>query len=257
MNRSTSARIAVVTGASSGIGLSCARDLAKRGYSLYLGARRVNLLEVYSSELLSLGAPEVHFSFLDVQIQKSIEDFYSAYTKAFKLSPDVLINNAGLARGRDPVLTASIADWREMIDSNLTGLVLVTKIFLPSMVEAMRGDIVMIGSIAGDQSYEGGSVYCASKAAVTAFTDTLRLEVNGKNIRVIQVDPGMVETEFSLVRLRDQGAANKVYTGLKPLTGDDVAASIGFAISQPPHVCISKLVLLPTAQASVSKVHRG
>jgi 3-hydroxy acid dehydrogenase/malonic semialdehyde reductase len=202
------------------------------------------------------GSPAVSTCFVDVRDHESVKSFHQHFVKSFGTAPDVLVNNAGLARGKDPVSSAQVADWHEMIETNVTGLALVTHSFLPSMIEKRTGDIVMIGSIAGSQSYEGGSVYCASKAAVTAFTNALRLEVNGSNIRVIQVDPGMVETEFSLVRMKDDALASKVYDGVEPLSGRDIGDAVAHAVNLPSRICVSNITLLPTQQASVSKVHR-
>jgi 3-hydroxy acid dehydrogenase/malonic semialdehyde reductase len=247
---------ACITGASSGIGEAIALDLAKDGWNLCLGARRLDRLSKLKERLLSQGASRVEIFQLDVRNEKNVSTFHESVLRTFGKAPYLLINNAGLARGRDKVINANLEHWREMIDTNLTGLMLTSKAFVGSMIANGSGHIVMIGSIAGNDVYEGGSAYCASKFGVRAFTECLRLELCGTNVRMTLVDPGMVETEFSLVRLENESAAKDVYKGMTPLTGADIAQSVMFAVNSPAHVNIAKMVLLPTDQASVSRIHR-
>lgn len=240
---------AVVTGASAGIGAATARALARLGCNLVLGARRVDRLEALRPEL---GDVEVRILSLDVTSPESCEAFAAHATEA-----EILVNNAGLARGVDPVAQGREEDWREMIETNLVGLLRLTRLLLPRMIERRRGTIVNVGSVAGLEAYPGGAVYCATKAGVRSITKALRHELLGTGIRVANVEPGAVETEFSLVRFSgDAERARKVYEGFTPLTAEDVAEAIAFVVSRPPHVNIEELVLYPTAQASTMAFHR-
>lgn len=240
---------AVVTGASAGIGAATARALARLGCNLVLGARRVDRLEALRPEL---GNVEVRILSLDVTSPESCEAFAAHATEA-----EILVNNAGLARGVDPVAQGREEDWREMIETNLVGLLRLTRLLLPRMIERRRGTIVNVGSVAGLEAYPGGAVYCATKAGVRSITKALRHELLGTGIRVANVEPGAVETEFSLVRFSgDAERARKVYEGFTPLTAEDVAEAIAFVVSRPPHVNIEELVLYPTAQASTMAFHR-
>jgi len=240
---------AVVTGASAGIGAATARALARLGCNLVLGARRVDRLEALRPEL---GDVEVRILSLDVTSPESCEAF-----AAHAIEAEILVNNAGLARGVDPVAQGREEDWREMIETNLVGLLRLTRLLLPRMIERRRGTIVNVGSVAGLEAYPGGAVYCATKAGVRSITKALRHELLGTGIRVANVEPGAVETEFSLVRFSgDAERARKVYEGFTPLTAEDVAEAIAFVVSRPPHVNIEELVLYPTAQASTMAFHR-
>lgn len=245
---------AVVTGASAGIGAATARELAARGCDLLLGARRLERLESLRAEILR-AHPQVgvEIAALDVTDPASCEAF-AAQAGAV----DILINNAGLARGTDPVAAGSEADWREMIETNLLGLLRITRLFLPGMVERRRGTVVLLGSVAGLEPYPGGAVYCATKAGVRAIAKSLRHELLGTGVRVCNVEPGTVETEFSQVRFRgDRERAAQVYRGFTPLTAEDVAEAIGFVVSRPAHVDIEELVLYPTAQAGTMAFFRS
>ncbi|MBC7660157.1 MAG: SDR family NAD(P)-dependent oxidoreductase [Chitinophagaceae bacterium] len=245
-----------ITGASSGIGKAIAEVYARKGFDLILGARRTEKLDAVAQELKSLGAKSIHSLKLDVRSDESVLKWTEAAFKAFpKL--DILVNNAGLVLGRDTVETGSIDDWMTILDTNVMGVLRLCRQFLPKFRENDHGHVVMIGSIAGHQVYEGGSVYCASKFGVKAIAETLRLELNGTQIRVSSIDPGMVETEFSEVRFKgDKEKAKAVYQGMTPLSAHDIAETIEFCTSRPAHVNIDDIRIMPTAQASATKVHR-
>lgn len=238
----------VVTGASSGIGAAIATRLASDGHRLSLGARR--------KDKLADVVPAAFRHALDVTKGDSVATFLDAAIAA-NGPIDVLVNNAGLARGVERIANATGEAWREMIETNLLGVLEVTRRALPRMIERGHGHVLMIGSIAGHETYEGGSVYCATKRGLRSITEALRYETLGQGIRVTSVDPGMVETEFSLVRFRgDQERAAKVYAGMRPLTGADIAACVSFALGLPEHVNIDEIRVTPTDQASPGRVHR-
>ena len=239
----------VITGASSGIGAACARQFAARGDRLSLGARR-------SDRLRDVVADAFHHP-LDVTSGSSVERFVAAAIA--RHGPiDVLVNNAGLARGVEKIAEGTGEAWREMIETNVLGLLEVTRRVLPHMLQHRRGHVVVIGSIAGHKAYVGGGVYCGSKRALQPICEALRMETLGSGIRVTSVDPGMVETEFSVVRFRgDQERAGKVYENTRPLTADDVAECVLFAVDRPAHVNLDSIVVMPTDQASPQMVHRG
>ncbi len=244
------ARHILVTGASAGIGRSIAQRLAQDDPEarFSLGARRV--------ERLADVVPGAFTSSLDVTKEPSIEAFLQGATKAHG-PVDVLVNNAGLARGTESMADADGRAWREMIETNLIGLLEITRRVLPTMVEREVGDVVAIGSIAGRETYPGGGVYCGTKRAVQSFCDAIRLDTMGKNIRVMLVEPGMVDTEFSLVRFRgDAAKAKTVYDGVEPLLAEDIADCVAFALSRPRHVCLDNILVKPTDQASATRVHR-
>ena len=241
--------IAVVTGASSGIGAASARALAKHGYTVVGGARRVDRLK------RAMGPSGLALE-LDVTERKSVDRFVAEVRKRYGRI-DVLINNAGGALGLAPVAEANDEDWTGMWKVNVFGLMLMTRACLPLLRKAKVGHIVNIGSIAGFETYKGGAGYTAVKHAVRAISRTLRLELNGEPIRVTEIAPGLVETEFSLVRFKgDRTAAKAVYTGLKPLTAEDVADCVVFAVTRPPHVDIDEIVVRPVAQATTFQVTR-
>ena len=241
--------IAVVTGASSGIGAASARALAKHGYTVVGGARRVDRLK------RAVGPSGLALE-LDVTERKSVDRFVAEVRKRYGRI-DVLINNAGGALGLAPVAEANDEDWTGMWKVNVFGLMLMTRACLPLLRKAKVGHIVNIGSIAGFETYKGGAGYTAVKHAVRAISRTLRLELNGEPIRVTEIAPGLVETEFSLVRFKgDRTAAKAVYTGLKPLTAEDVADCVVFAVTRPPHVDIDEIVVRPVAQATTFQVTR-
>ncbi len=238
----------VITGASSGIGAAVAQTLAAEGYRLSLGARRV--------ERLAKVVADACHSPLDVTDEASVERFL-ATAQAAHGPIDILINNAGLARGLERIADADGVAWREMMETNVLGLLHVTRRVLPQMLARDTGHIVMLGSIASYQTYEGGSVYCASKRAVSSITEAIRLETHGTAIRTTSIDPGQVDTEFSLVRFSgDQEKADATYQGTIPLTAQDIADCISFALSRPPHVNIDCMLVKPTDQSAVHKVYR-
>lgn len=241
-------RHVVITGASSGIGAACAQAFSAQGDRLSLGARRVERLSGRKDGSM------VHA--LDVTKPASVAAFLHAATSQH--GPiEVLINNAGLARGTEKIAEGQGAAWREMIETNVLGLLEVTRQVLPQMLSHGRGHIVVIGSIAGHKAYVGGSVYCGSKRALQSICETMRMETLGTGVRVTSVDPGMVETEFSLVRFSgDAARAGKVYEGVQPLTAHDVADCVLFAVNRPAHVNLDTIVVMPTDQATPQMVHR-
>jgi NADP-dependent 3-hydroxy acid dehydrogenase YdfG len=239
-------RTAVVTGASSGIGAATACRLAADGYKLVVGARRIDRLEVVAVEI---GARALR---LDVTDPGSVEAFAAEVGDC-----DVLVNNAGGALGLDPIAEADDERWRWMYDANVLGTMRVTRALLPRLVASGDGHIVNVGSIAGLEVYDGGAGYTAAKHALRAVTETLRLELLGQPVRITEVDPGAVETEFSIVRFGgDEARAAKVYEGMTPLVADDVAECIAFAVSRPPHVNIDQIVVKPRDQATAQRVSR-
>jgi len=245
-----SERVAVVTGASSGIGEATARGLRKAGFALVLGARREDRLMAVARELGGLGLP------LDVRDPASIKAFVDAIAAEYG-QVEILINNAGLAAGLQPLAEGNDDDWVQMMETNVLGLLRVTKAMLPLLRRAPRAHIVNLGSVAGFEIYAGGVGYTASKHAVRAITKTLRLELMGEPIRVTEIEPGMVDTEFSLVRFKgDRERAANVYKGMQPLTGADVADCIVWVVTRPPHVNIDEMVVRPIAQATVRDVAR-
>ena len=247
---------ALVTGASSGFGAETARQLADLGANLLLGARREDRLAQVAAECQERGAASAHIQRLDVSDTVSVNSF-AEWAKATAGRVNVLINNAGGAHGVDRVEDGHDADWEAMFQSNALGILRVTRAMLPLMKPYSGGIIINVGSIAGRVAYEGGSAYCASKAAEHSITKTLRLELNGTGLRVGTIDPGMAETEFSMVRLKgDKQKADAVYAGVEPLTAGDVAEAIVWAANRPPHVCIDEILMMCTAQAAPYKVHR-
>jgi len=249
-------RVAFVTGASSGIGRSCARLFAGNGARLILAARRKERLEKLSRELESKFGTKSFLMELDVRRQKEVEKAISDLPAAWK-KIDILVNNAGLSRGLDKVHEGKLSDWEEMIDTNVKGLLYVSRAVIPMMVKRNKGNIVNIGSIAGHELYPGGNVYCASKFAVDALTKGMQIDLVDTPIRVSTVDPGMVETEFSIVRFHgDKERAGNVYKGIKPLSPDDVAEAILFCVTRPPHVNIHQVRIMPTNQAAAMVVYK-
>ncbi len=250
-------RSIVITGASSGIGKEVAFEFAKLGYRLFLGARRVDRLEEIIPDLIESGAESAKAIHLDVTDQKSTENFSSQILEEIS-SPDILVNNAGMVIGVDYIDQGNPSDWQKIIDTNLMGVLRISRCFLPAMKKSQTGQLIMIGSIAGHQPYEGGGAYCASKHGLKAITASLKLELCGTNIRVNSIDPGMVNTEFSLVRFKgDQEKADSVYRGVTPLSPKDIAECVTFVATRPPHVNIDDIIIMPTDQAAVYKVHRS
>ncbi|MDX2271323.1 MAG: SDR family oxidoreductase [Cyanobacteriota bacterium] len=245
--------IALVTGASSGIGAACAQQLSQAGYAVILAARRQERLEKVAQTLAA--TPQFHL-IMDVRDPQQVKQSLASLPTEWQ-PVDVLINNAGLSRGLHKLYEGELSDWEEMIDTNIKGLLYVSRQILPGMVQRGRGHIINIGSIAGHYTYPNGNVYCATKAAVKAISEGLKMDLLGTPIRVTSVDPGLVETEFSEVRFRgDSERAAKVYQGIKALTATDIAEVILFCLSRPPHVNINEIILMPTDQASPTLVHR-
>jgi NADP-dependent 3-hydroxy acid dehydrogenase YdfG len=249
-------KVVFITGASSGIGEACARAFAGEGAFLLLAARRISRLEKMEPELRELGAGDVMSLGLDVRDSDAVAAAVDRLPAAWK-QIEVLVNNAGLSRGLEPLHEGKLDDWKEMIDTNIKGLLHVDRAVVPLMVERKSGTIVHIGSIAGRQVYPGGGVYCGTKHAVRAISEGLRIDLLGSGLRVGCIEPGMVNTEFSEVRYHgDRDRAESVYDGLTPLTAEDIADAVLFIATRPPHVVISDMMVLPTDQASAFHVHR-
>lgn len=245
-----------ITGASAGIGESCAAAFAAEHARLILSARRGDRLEALAARLSRDHGVPVRTIMLDVRDREAVDSAVRSLPEAWS-GIDVLVNNAGLSRGLDPLQSGSHRDWDEMIDTNVKGLLWVDRAIAPGMVERGRGHVIHIGSIAGRQTYPRGNVYCATKHAVRALTDALRLDLSGTGVRVTSIDPGLVHTEFSSVRFRgDRDRAEAVYHGMTPLTAEDVAEAVVFAATRPLHVTVGDMLLLPTDQASANHVHR-
>jgi NADP-dependent 3-hydroxy acid dehydrogenase YdfG len=241
------ARVAVVTGGSSGIGAAAARALASDDFQVVLGARRVERIEQIAAEV----AGEAFV--LDVTDPRSVEEFVARVPRC-----DVLVNNAGGALGLGPLTEADEEQWRTMYESNVLGTMRMTRALLPQLVASGDGHLVAVTSIAGFEAYRGGGGYIAAKHAQRSLLRNLRLELLGQPVRVTEVAPGMVETEFSLVRFGgDEEAARRVYEGMEPLRAEDVAECIRWALAQPPHVNVDEIVVRPRAQATATEVHRG
>jgi 3-hydroxy acid dehydrogenase/malonic semialdehyde reductase len=245
MTTTLSGQVAFVTGATSGFGAACARAFTRAGARVVLTGRRGERLAELARELGDQALPVV----LDVRDRGAVESAIAALPAPFS-AIDVLVNNAGLALGLEPAQRASLDEWETMIATNCTGLVTVTRAVLPGMVERNRGHVVNLGSVAGSYPYPGGNVYGATKAFVRQFSLNLRSDLLGTAVRVTSVEPGMAETEFSLVRFGgDASRARKVYEGVSPLTGEDVADAIVWAVTRPPHVNVNALELMPVQQA--------
>lgn len=249
-------KIILITGSSSGIGKACAIEFAKLGANLLLAARRLERLNELSTELEQKYNVRTKCLKLDVRNLDEVKNGYNNLDKEWK-KVDIIINNAGLARGFSKIYEADTNDWEEMIDTNIKGLIYVTRIFLPQMVERMEGHVINIGSTAGHEVYAYGNVYAATKFAVKALSQAIRLDVLDKGIKVTSIDPGMVITEFSKVRFSgDEERANKVYEGIEPLTAKDIAEAVVFAATRPKNVNINQIILTPLQQASSTQVYR-
>lgn len=245
-------QIALITGATSGIGKATVNELARNGYRIVACGRRQDRLD----ELKAQWGDQLHTLAFDVRDQPAVAGAIAAIPESFR-PIRVLVNNAGNAHGLDPIQSGSLEDWDAMIDINVKGLLYVTRAVLPMMLETGEGHIINIGSTAGKEVYPRGNVYCASKHAVDALNQAMRIDLNEAGIRVGAVNPGLVETEFSQVRFKgDDTRAAQVYQGFQPLTPEDIAEIIAFALSRPPHVNIADLVVMPTAQASSTIVRK-
>jgi 3-hydroxy acid dehydrogenase / malonic semialdehyde reductase len=243
-------KVVFITGASSGIGAACARRFAETGARLLLAARREDRLEEMKPELTAAGAKDVRTLMLDVRDRGQVQSTLEALPEAWQ-AIDFLVNNAGLSRGMEKLQEGDIEDWEEMIDTNVKGLLYITRSVVPGMVARSHGHVVNIGSTAGDMTYPNGAVYCATKAAENSISEGLRMDLLGTPVRVTTIDPGMVETEFSKVRFHgDDARAAKVYQGLTPLVADDVADAVLWAVTRPAHVNIAQVVLTSVDQAN-------
>ena len=245
----------LITGATSGIGLACARKFAENGDKVILTGRNEQRLAEIRKTLTDKGAQVLTLAF-DVRDSEKAKEYIDGLPAEWK-EIDVLVNNAGLALGVDREYEGDIEEWSTMIDTNIKGLLTMTRLIVPGMVERNRGHIINIGSVAGDAAYAGGSVYCATKAAVKALSDGLRIDVIDTSIRVTNLKPGLVETNFSNIRFRgDKERAKKLYTGINPLTGDDIADVAVYASNAPEHVQIAEVLILATHQASANMIVR-
>jgi NADP-dependent 3-hydroxy acid dehydrogenase YdfG len=249
-------KIVFVTGASSGIGAATSLAFAAQGARVLLAARRVEKLAEVTSRALKTGSPAVHSFQLDVRSHSAVQDAIGSLPPKWA-EIDILVNNAGLSRGLDKLYAGKVEDWDEMIDTNVKGLLYVSRAVVPGMVARGRGHIINLGSTAGEITYPNGAVYCASKAAERAINDGLREDLLGTPVRVTSIDPGMVETDFSLVRFRgDEERAAKVYKGLTPLTPEDVADAIVWTADRPAHVNIARVSMTSIHQANSLLFHR-
>lgn len=245
---------AIITGATAGIGLATAELLAKSGWNIVITGRRQDRLENLKSKIEKEHKVSVITAAFDIQKRSEIEKFVKSL-KDKKI--EALINNAGLARGREPIHECNLDDVDEMVDTNIKGLIYITRLVLPKMIEQNSGHIINLGSVAGKWVYPSGNTYCATKFAVRALTEGIRMDLYGKNIRVTNIEPGVVETEFTEVRFRNKEAAKNVYKGFMPLQAIDIAETILWCLSRPGHVNIQELVVFPTAQAAIAMVSRN
>lgn len=249
-------KIVFITGASSGIGAACARKFAKEGYNLLLNARSVDKLQALKTELENAYGTDVQILPFDVRDREAAAKALTTLPESYQ-TIDILVNNAGLALGMDKEYEGTEENYDTMIETNITALLMITRLIVPTMVKRGKGHIINIGSVAGDIAYPGGSVYCATKAAVKVLSDGLRMDLVDTPLRVTNVKPGLVETNFSVTRFAgDKERADKVYHGIKPLTGEDIAEVVYFAASAPAHVQIAEVLVLATHQASGSIVYR-
>ena len=250
-------KTALSTGATSGIGAACARKFAGAGYRVIITARRAEQLAVMTGDLQKEFGVEVLPLCFDVRDLDAVKRALDSIPAAWR-DIDVLINNAGLALGLEPEYAGDFADWETMIDTNVKGLLYMTRLVVPGMVDRLKGHIINIGSVAGDAAYAGGAVYCATKAAVKVLSDGLRIDLAHTPVRVTNLKPGLVETNFSNVRFHgDTDRASNVYKGIQPLTGDDIADVALYAAQAPAHVQIAEVLILATHQASGSVVYRS
>lgn len=249
-------KCAFISGATAGIGLATAESLAAGGYDLVLNGRRAERLREISKHLALTHKVEVLEAAFDVSDLNAVEAYFQKNSSVID-RVTALVNCAGLAKGIDKVQDSKVSDWNSMIDTNVKGLLYLTRQILPSMIRQKRGHVVNIGSVAGRWAYPAGAVYAATKFAVRALSEGLRMDLLGTPIRVTNIEPGMVETEFSLVRLGSQEKSDQVYKGMKPLTPVDIAETILWSLERPAHVNIQELVIFPTDQAAVGQVHRS
>jgi NADP-dependent 3-hydroxy acid dehydrogenase YdfG len=246
----------LVTGATSGIGKACAELLASQGKNLLLVGRRLDRLQCLQKDLTTNHKIKVEIAPLDISRSQAVQDFGKKFSSELN-QVEALINNAGLAAGRDTIQQGNLKDWDAMWDVNVKGLLYMTQQVLPYLVQKKSGHIVNLGSVAGRWVYPRGNIYCATKRAVSALTEALRQDLLGTGIRVTEISPGMVETEFSLVRFGgDQEKAKAIYEGMTPLSAKDIAEAVVWALMRPKHVNIQEMIIYPTDQASTTLVHR-
>lgn len=249
-------KIILITGATSGIGEACARRFASEGARLILCGRRIDRLKKLSNEFKKLFNIDPYYVQFDITQKSQVESFYESIPLEYK-KIDILINNAGLALGLDKMHEAEFADWEKMIATNINGLLYVTRLVLPTMIEKNNGHIINIGSIAGHGVYPKGAVYCSTKHAVRSLSQGLRMDLCGTKIKVSLIEPGMVKTEFSLVRNKgDRVAAENTYKGMQPLLPEDIAEAVLYCINSPSHVNIDELIIMPLDQASLTMSNR-
>jgi NADP-dependent 3-hydroxy acid dehydrogenase YdfG len=246
-------KVTLITGATAGIGLACAHKFASHNHDLIITGRRKERLDNIAHELKSLYDIKVLTGCFDIRNRSEVEKFVSDIPDEWKV--EILINNAGLAAGLAPIQEGSIDDWEQMIDTNIKGLLYITRALTPMMIKQGKGHVINIGSIAGREVYPKGNIYCATKYAVDAITKGLRIDLLSHGIRVTQIAPGLVETEFSIVRFKgDHTLADKVYKGCKPLRGEDVAEVTYYVTTLPAHVNINDLLIMPTIQANTTQI---
>lgn len=248
-------KVALITGATSGIGKATALKAAEAGFDIIITGRREERLETLAREIREKGSEVLSLNF-DIRQQPAVRQAIESLTGNWR-NIAVLVNNAGLAVGVSPIQEGTLDDWERMIDTNIKGLLYITRAVAPLMIANNSGHIVNLASIAGKEVYPGGNVYCATKHAVDALSKAMRTDMLKYNIKVTNIAPGMVETEFSIVRYKgDEEAAKNVYKGMTPLTNEDIADTILFAITRPAHVCLNDIVIMPTAQANSRDVNR-
>lgn len=246
--------IIFITGSTAGFGKAIAIKFAEHGYDVIINGRRTELLKKLEDEIKNTYGVKVFSLPFDVRDKKSVEEAVHALPHDWK-NIDVLVNNAGLAQGLSLIQDGDIADWETMIDTNVKGLLYVSRAVMPLMIENKKGHIINLSSIAGKEAYQKGNIYCATKFAVDALTKSMRIDLLEHKIRVTSIDPGAAETEFSLVRFKgDAERAKKAYLGYEPLKAEDIAEVAYFAASRPPHVCLNDIVMTPTAQANTSYI---
>jgi len=246
-----------ISGATAGFGLATAELFAQKGYALILTGRRKERFVELTEKLTQLGASEIYWLCFDVRSEKETIDAITSLPKTLTSRLEIVVNNAGLAVGRGPIDEGISEDWDRMIDTNVKGLLYVSKALIPFLKANNKGHIINIGSIAGKEVYPGGNVYCASKHAVDALSKAMRIDLVPYNIKVTNIAPGAAETEFSVIRFKgDQKQAQKVYDGYSPLVAKDIAETIEFVTSRPAHVTINDLTIMPTAQASATVLHK-
>lgn len=250
-------KTALITGASAGFGKAIATSFAQKGFRLIITGRRKNRLDKLALELKMIGAGDVNVLSFDIQNKTAVFEAIASLPDTWK-TIDILINNAGLAAGRASLVSGDIDDWERMINTNIKGLLYITKAVFPHLRASKNAHIVNIGSIAGTEVYPGGNVYCASKHAVNALSKAMRIELLEDSIRVSQIRPGLAETEFSIVRYKgDEAKAAEVYAGYEPLLAEDIARAVDFVVDSPRHVCINDMEITPTAQANAYLIEKN